>query len=208
MSINQPYNQYSEQPCRTRCSTFNVSIVKLKIHLRLESAHVQPEASDTFTQHRANPASTSRSEGLRPDYTHSVFFAHHHPTARLLGIPRGQNPLAIRGSRSNARHHLVTGRGVDPQIRPAYDDTADSLTPRTRGPRPPRRPRPGGNEGRGRKGRKKGKEGRRPPISTGGMGRYQGGFWCSLAQQCYSTGKRAASIGTRLTAAAEHTLSY
>ena len=59
MSINQPYNRYSEQPCRTRCSTFNVSIVKLKIRLRLEPAHVQPEASETFTQHRANPASTS-----------------------------------------------------------------------------------------------------------------------------------------------------
>jgi len=62
-------------------------------------------------------------------------------------------------------------------------------TPHTRGPRPPRRPRPGGNEGRGRKGRKRGKEGRRPPISIGGMGRYQGSFWCSLAQQCYQPGK-------------------
>jgi hypothetical protein len=185
MSINQPYNQYSEQPCRTRCSTFNVSIVKLKIHLRLESAHVQPEASDTFTQHRANPASTSRSEGLRPDYTHSVFFAHHHPTARLLGIPRGQNPLAIRGSRSNARHHLVTGRGVDPQIRPAYDDTADSLTPRTRGPRPPRRPRPGGNEGRGRKGRKE--EGH--PFPPGEWGGIRGVSGVPSRKQFYQPGK-------------------
>ena len=52
------------------------------------------------------------------------------------------------------------------------------------------------------------KEGRRPPISIGGMGRYQGSFWCSLAQQCYSTGKGAASVGTRLMAAAEHTLPY
>ena len=69
--------------------------LKPKIRLRLETAHVQPEASETLTQHRANPASTSRSEGLRPDYTHSVFLAHHHPTARLLGslgIPSPSTP--------------------------------------------------------------------------------------------------------------------
>ena len=98
MSINQPYNRYSEQPCRTRCSTFNVSIVKLKIRPRLEPAHVQPEASETFTQHRANPVSASRSEGLRPDYT-----CHHHPTARLLGIPR--DPPNHRASPAHRRHH-------------------------------------------------------------------------------------------------------
>ncbi len=45
-------------------------------------------------------------------------------------------------------------------------------------------------------------------LHRGGMGRYQGCFWCSLAQQCYHTGKGAASIGTRLMAAAEHTLPY
>ena len=74
---------------------------------------------------------------------------------------------------------------------------------------PPRRPRPGGNEGGGRKGRKKGKEGRRPPISTGGMGRYQGCFWCSLAQAVLPAWKGgAASVGTRLMAAAEHTYPY
>ena len=61
-------------------------LIKPKTRLRLETAHVQPEASETLTQHRANPASTSRSEGLRPDYTHqSLPFTH--PTVRLLGIP-------------------------------------------------------------------------------------------------------------------------
>ena len=110
------HNRYSEQPCRTRCSTFNVSIVKLKIRPRLEPAHVQPEASETFTQHRANPASTSRSEGLRPDYTHSVFLAHHHPTARLLGIPpTPQAPLKNNPILDHDEHHHHFNNHQNPQ---------------------------------------------------------------------------------------------
>ena len=77
------------------------------------------------------------------------------------------------------------------------------------GPAPASPPQAGGgNEGRGRKGRKKGKEGGRPPIPTGGMGGIGGVSGVPSRKKCYSTGKRAASIGTRPMAAAEHTLSY
>ena len=192
-------------------------LTKPKIRLRLETAHVQPEASETLTQHRANPASTSRSDGLRPDYTHSVF-AHHPPTVRLLGIPRKKQAPCPNLRNATGYKIILTNRGLLysqglPWLVRALDQNdscqQQTPTPHTRDPRPPRRPRPGGNEGRGRKGRKKGKEGRRPPISTGGMGRYQGGFRCSLAQAVLPAWKGGgASVGIRLMAAAEHTLPY
>ena len=82
-------------------------LIKPKICLRLETAHVQPEASETLTQHRANPASTSRSEGLRPDYTHQSLPITH-PTVRLLGIPREKTPNH-RASPAHRRHAPSSG---------------------------------------------------------------------------------------------------
>ena len=92
---------------------------------------------------------------------------------------------------------------LSPNPKPPVLDDAD---PTNADPTPASPPQDGGSEGRGTKGRKEGMK--KATHFDRGMGRYQGSFRVSLAQQGYSTGKRAASVGTRLGVAAENTLPY